>query len=69
MEEYDIKLSWPSYQDMPIKAIDEIADSFAAMLKDIFDLESEYTLTAEGIIVTVDAAKLKAVLDKHGRNE
>jgi hypothetical protein len=51
--EYNIKLSWPSYQDTPIKAIDEIADAFAAFLKGQFSIESEFGLTAEGIIFTI----------------
>lgn len=57
-----LKLSWPGYQDMPIKAISEIAEGFAKFLADQFGIKSELELTAEGIIFNVDEDMLLRLL-------
>jgi hypothetical protein len=72
-----VKLTWPGYQDMSIKTIEEMADAFAAWIKEALGLESEHELTAEGIVLYVDAVELNQALkdlpdplgDWHGRNE
>jgi hypothetical protein len=59
----DIKVTWPKYQDMPIKSIEDIAKAFCEFLKSALNLDGEYSLTAEGIIITVVSKQLSDALD------
>jgi hypothetical protein len=59
----NLRLYWPTYKDTPIRAIDEIADAFCALLFEKFGLESEHELTSEGIVITVESERLAKALD------
>lgn len=64
MATIDLKLNWPTYKDMSIKAIEEMAEAFTTLLEDGLKIKViEFDLTADGIVVTVDRDQLSKSLN------